>query len=128
MILSSDGSQLTLVTSEADSEVTLFDIATGKESRRVKLPEHQINNLQLSFSTDGHLLAAGIVDKRLKLWDLTSKSSKELATTTKDYSPVKFSQDGRLVSLSENYTVRIWETTTARELSALKVPNSGAFT
>ena len=40
---------------------------------------------------------------------------------------MKFSRDGRLLALSENYTVKIWDVATFRELPALKVPNSGAF-
>src|SRR6185503_19429729 len=55
------------------------------------------------------------------------KQEKELSPTSKDYPQVKFSRDGRLLALSDSYTVRMWETATQRELPALKVPNSGAF-
>ena len=40
---------------------------------------------------------------------------------------MKFSRDGRLLALSENYTVKLWDVATQRELPSLKVPNSGAF-
>ena len=40
---------------------------------------------------------------------------------------MRFSRDGRLLALSDNYIVKIWDTATLRELPALKVPNSGAF-
>lgn len=127
LTLTPDGSQLLLFTDNSDQEVRFIDLATGRETRRVKLPSDQIDSLQLAFSPDGHLLAAGIREKRLKLWDLTSGKDKELGPTSKDFSLVKFSRDGRLVSLSDSYTVRLWEVATYRELPALKVPNSGAF-
>jgi WD40 repeat protein len=127
MTLSPDGTQFLLVTEDEDSEVRFFDLAGGREVRRVKLPEKRINSLQLAFNPEGHLLAAGIHDKRLKLWNLTTKKAQELGPVTNEFSPLKFSRDGRLLALSDSYTVKIWETATARELPALKVPNSGAF-
>ena len=124
--LSPDGTQLLIFTEDTDSQVRIIDIANGREVRRVNLPENQIDSLQLSFSPEGHLLAAGIVNKRFRLWNLTTKKNRELGPTAKDFSQVKFSRDGRLVALSENYTVKVWEVATFRELPALKVPNSGA--
>ena len=123
--LSPDGTQL-LIVSE-DQEVRTLDLGSGREVRRVKLPGDQIDSLQLSFNSEGHLLVAGIENKRLKLWNLTAKKDRELGPTSKEFSQVRFSRDGRLVALSDNYTVKIWDTTTFRELPSLKVPNSGTF-
>jgi WD40 repeat protein/uncharacterized caspase-like protein len=128
LTLSPDGTQLMLLNDEVDPEVRVIEIASGREVRRAKLGDNQIDSLASAFNPEGHLLAAGITKNRFKLWDLTANKDRELGPTTKDYSPVRFSRDGRLVALSENYTVRIWDTTTFRELPALKVPNSGAFT
>ena len=125
MVLTPDGQQLALVT-ESGNEISLIDLGSAKEARKVKLPDDNIENLQLSFSADGNLFVAGAVNKHFKLWNLTTKSDKELATTAKDFSQVRFSRDGRLLSLSENYVVRIWETATGREVGQLQVPNSGA--
>ncbi|HEX6717195.1 MAG TPA: caspase family protein [Pyrinomonadaceae bacterium] len=127
MTLSPDGTQLFLASEDADSEVRVLDLGSGREVRRIKLPENQIDSLQLSFNSEGHLLAAGIHNKRLKLWDLTAKKDHELGPTSKEYNPVKFSRDGRLLALSDNYTVKLWDVATLRELPALRVPNSGAF-
>ncbi len=125
--LSPDGTQLLLVTQESDSEIRVIDLAGGREARRIKLPESRIDSLQLAFNPDGHMLAAGIHNNRLKLWDLTAKKDQELGPTSKEFCPVKFSRDGRLVALSDNYTVKVWDTASARELTSVKVPNSGAF-
>ena len=125
VILSPDGNQLLLLTDEP--QIKIVDIATGREVNRVKLAGDRIESVQLAFTTDGNLLAAGIQDKRLKFWNLTSKKDQELARTAKDFSFVKFSRDGRLLALSESYTVKLWDVATLRELPALKAPNSGAF-
>jgi WD40 repeat protein/uncharacterized caspase-like protein len=123
--LSPDGSQLLIVSD--DREVRILDLGSGREVRRVKLPSDRIDSLHLSFNSEGHLLAAGIDDKRFKFWDLTDKKDRELGPTSKEFPQVRFSRDGQLVALSDNYTVKIWDTATFRELPALKVPNSGAF-
>ena len=124
MVLTPDGSQLTMSTQE---DVRTVDLTTGKEVRRFKLPDDQIDSLQLAFSANGNLLAAGIVNKHLKLWNLSTKSSKELTTTVKEFSQLKFSRDGELLSLTENYTVRIWNTENGNQVTELKVPNSGVY-
>ncbi|HSE16880.1 MAG TPA: caspase family protein [Pyrinomonadaceae bacterium] len=127
MTLSPDGTQLVFATDDAESEVRVIDLNSGREVRRVKIPERRIDTMQLSISSDGRLLAAGIHDRRFKLWDLTSKKDHELGPATKDYPQVKFSRDGRIVALSDSYTVKLWDVAMLRELPALKVPNSGAF-
>jgi WD40 repeat protein/uncharacterized caspase-like protein len=127
MTLSPDGTQLVFATEDSDTEVRVIDLGSGREVRRAKIPESQIDSMQLSVGPDGRLLAAGIHNKRFKLWDLTSKKDHELGPVSKDYPQVKFSRDGRLVALSDSYNVRLWDVATLRELPALKVPNSGAF-
>jgi len=127
LTLSPDGTQLLLITVGLNSEVRFIDLASGRELRRVKLPEDQIDSLQLAFNSEGHLLAAGIHEKRFKFWDLTTKKDRELGPTRKEFCQVKFSRDGRLLALSDNYTVKLWDTATFRELPALTVPTSINF-
>ena len=127
MRITPDGAQITLIADNTDSEVRFIELSSGRELRRVKLPDNRLDSLQLAFSSDGHLLCAGIIDKHFKFFDLTSNKSKELATTTKEYPQVKFSKDGRLLALSDSFTVKIWEVSTFRELQTLNVPNSGTF-
>ncbi|HEX3252203.1 MAG TPA: hypothetical protein VHS05_22385, partial [Pyrinomonadaceae bacterium] len=127
MTLSPDGTQLLLSVNSGDAEILVMDLNSGREVRRIKLPGDDIQGLQLSFTIDARLLAAGIHNKRLKFFDLTAKQEKDLGPASKDYPPIRFSRDGRLLGLSDSYNVRIWETSTLRELPALKVPNSGAF-
>src|SRR6185369_1412636 len=80
-----------------------------------------------AFNPEGHLLAAGIHDKRFKFWDVTARKDRELGPVTKEFPQVKFSRDGLLLALSDNYTVKVWDTATFRELPALTVPTSINF-
>ncbi len=128
--LSPDGSQLAFVSSgEGRPQVKFWDLVTGREVRSINLPDKEIDSLELSFTTDGRLFAGGIVDKRLKTWDLGGKvTERELAPTTTDWALIKFTRDGRLIALAEGYTVKFWDVATGRELPALNAPNSGLFT
>ena len=125
--LSPDGTQLVLLSDDDGEQARVVDLSTGREARRAKFNDNRVDSLQFAFGPGGQLLAAGIVDKRFKLWDLNTKKEQNLTQTTKDFTTVKFSRDGRLVAMSENYVVRIWEVATGREVTQLKVPNSGAF-
>ena len=73
MSLSPDGTQLLLVTEDGDTQVRVIDLSSGREVRRAKLPENEIDSMQLSLTPDGRLVVAGVHDKRFKLWDLTAK-------------------------------------------------------
>ena len=128
--LSPDGTQLIAVESSGvDPEVSFYDLKTGKKLRSVKLPEDDIQMAEVVFTSAQRVLVAAVVDKRLKVWDVTSKAvEKDLGPVTKDFSLIKLSRDGSLLALSENYTVRLWDVSTGREVTQLKLPNSGAFT
>jgi WD40 repeat protein/uncharacterized caspase-like protein len=129
MALSPDGNQLARVdTGGGKTQIKFLDLTSARETRTVNLPHSQIDSLEISFTTDGRLVAAGIVEKKLKVWDITTnQTERELGVTAKDYSPIKFSHDGRLVALAEGYTIRLWEVASGRELPTLNVPNTGVY-
>lgn len=126
-MLSADGNQLLLITDNVEPEIQAIDLASGREARRIKVSGGEIDGLQLCFNADGHLLAAGRQGRRLRLWNLTSKKDHDLGNAAAEFGQFKFSRDGRLLAFSESYSVRVWDVATQRELSSLKVPNSGAF-
>ncbi|MCM3871964.1 MAG: hypothetical protein ND895_14870, partial [Pyrinomonadaceae bacterium] len=121
-----DGNQLAFVLSGGTEspQVKFWDLATGRESRSVNLPDKDFDSVELGFTPDGRLLLAGIVDKRLRLWDLSVKGNeRDLTPTTTDFGGfIKFSRDGRLLALAEGYTVKLWDLATLRELPALNAP------
>src|SRR5688572_26499553 len=125
MVLSPDGTQFAAFSEE--ERVKVIDLASGRESRSFKIPADRLESLQLSFTPDGRLIAAGIVDNHFRFWDLTSKKDQELARITKDFTQVKFSRDARFLALSEGYAVRVWELASMRELPSLTAPNSGLW-
>ncbi|MGI8896811.1 MAG: caspase family protein [Pyrinomonadaceae bacterium] len=123
-----DGNQLAFVVSDGGEkhEVKFWDLATGREARAVKLPDKEIDSIELAFTSDGRLLVSGIVDKRLRLWDVSGKvNERELATTTTDRGVIRFSRDGRVLALAEGFTVKLWDVATLRELPSLAAPHSG---
>jgi WD40 repeat protein/uncharacterized caspase-like protein len=129
MALSADGNQLARADDASKTEIKVIDLVTGREARSVSLPRDQIDSLELCFTTDGRLVAAGIVEKKLKVWDVTTKQTeRDLTPTTQEFSQIKFSRDGRLLALSEGYTIKLWDLTAGRELPSLRVPNLGVFT
>ena len=132
--LSQDGTQLARLSNAAGgNKVQVWDLAAGRELRAVNLPDKDIEIADMSLTADGHVLVAGIVDKRIKLWDVTNHANeREIGWATQASAPqlfgqLKFSRDARLLSFSEGYSVKIWEVATGRELPALLAPNSGLF-
>ena len=127
--INGDGSQLFRVHSSFDkTEIVSLDLKTGREGRAIKISDDDVHSGELAVTPSGNLVAAGIVKNRLKLWDVANRSEKDLGPTTKEYNPVKFSRDGRLLGYSDNYNARIWDTTTGRELSQFTIPHGNSFT
>ena len=75
------------------------------------------------------MLVAAIVEKKVKLWDVTTKATeRDMGSMTQDWGGLKFSRGGALLAVSDNYTVRLLDVATGREVSSLKAPNSGLLT
>lgn len=125
--LSGDGTELIAIDSSVGrAEIKFLDLSTGRESRSIKLSGEDLQSAELVVTPSGNVLAAGIVDKRLKLWDVGNKAAeKDLGPTNKEFSGIKFSRDGRLVALSENYNVKLWDVASGREVARLTIPNGG---
>ena len=108
-------------------QVKFMDLVSGAELRTVSLPEDKLENVELGFTSDGHLLVAGKMDKKVRVWDTVNKAERVSAPIQKTFIHMEFSGDGRLFALCDTYTIRIWEVATGRELPAINVPNTGLF-
>src|SRR5215831_5089044 len=84
--LTPDGSELALA--EAN-EIKFIDLTAGRQVRAISLPDHELQNAELRYATDGRLLAAGIIKQKLQVWDMNSKSEKLQVPTLKDYEKIE---------------------------------------
>ena len=105
----------TLATGSDDKFIRLWDLAAGKEVR--KLNGHEFAVTSVAFSPDGLTLASGSWDKTLRLWDVATGNLRNFEGHWDAICSVVFSPDGRtLASGSLDHTVRLWEVHTGKEL------------
>jgi RNA polymerase sigma factor (sigma-70 family) len=137
----------TLVTGRADRTIRLWDVATGRQVRRIDCAEGVYSVI---LSPDGKLLASvGAVkeavapgmttrmpDNRVRLWDAaTGKELRQLvvpakATVSTAIVACVFAPDSKtLVTLGMDYVLRVWDATTGKQLRSFSgcSTNSGAL-
>jgi WD40 repeat protein len=138
--VSADGRRL--VSGSWDWTVRLWD--ADRAAAAAQLRDHKDSVSCLAFAPDGGLLASGSFDRTIHLWDAVSQA-RSASEGTEGFSPHRsasegtcrlhrvlrghegmvtslvFSADGRrLVSGACDGTVRLWETSTGRELACLR--------
>lgn len=99
-----------LATARTDSnDVTIYDVASGKELARMKGHTGQVTDIV--FSPDRITLLTASEDSSLRIWEISS--GRHVATMTGHLKPVvkvDFSRDGKfLVTASEDGTARVWD-------------------
>jgi len=79
----------------------------------------------LAVSADGKLVVTGDASGAIKLWDLaTLKDPKVLSGHTAPVTGVAL-LEGKLVSISEDKTLRLWNTADGAELAKIETPAAG---
>jgi WD40 repeat protein len=106
----------TAAVSDLGGRIRLWEIATGKEVRR--LEGHQAHVTCLAFSQDGKTLASGSFDHTLGLWDVaTGKSLHPFTGHQGCVLCLASAPDGNVIaSGSQNHTFCLWEAKTGKLL------------
>ena len=103
----------TLASGSLDSDIKLWDVATGKE--RATLKGHTETVRSLAFSPDGKTLASGGYDNSIKLWDLaTGKVQATLKGFTEGVNAVAYSPDGKALAAASD-SVKLWDVGAVKE-------------
>jgi hypothetical protein len=96
------------VFASGDNAIHLWDVATGKETRRFE--GHAGLVPAMALSPDGKRLVTGGDDRVIRMWDVaTGKELHQLKGHTDTVTSLAYAHDGRhIVSGSIDRTVRVW--------------------
>jgi len=103
----------------AESAIMLYDSATGEERARFAAATIP---LSLAFNPDGAVLAAGLANNNIELWDLASGELTATLETGGKYFGVPslaFTPDGRLLISASEGQMQIWDWGSARRLERI---------
>jgi predicted amidohydrolase len=111
-----------LASASNDESVRVWDMATGKQHRRLDLDKEYIR--AIAFSPDGRLLATGSKEKIVTLWDIEArKILHRLKGHDGAIHCVAFSPDGKvLASAGVGADIIVWDPKEGKELRRLKAP------
>ena len=128
----------TLATASEDGTVRLWDVATGRQLRKLSYPAHAKAVWSVAFSPDGKTLATGDSDGTVRVWDMATGSQlgSPLTGHTDAVSPSCRWRSARTArswpAAAATATVRLWDVATHHQLGKpltghKKAVNSVAF-
>src|SRR5271157_837303 len=108
------------LTGGVDQTARLWDVATGREIRR--LEGHSDRVWSVAFSPDGRWALTGGRDDTARLWEVaTGKEIRRLEGHSDEVLSVAFSPDGRwALTGSADQTARVWDLATGHEMRRLE--------
>ncbi len=118
-VLPDDGKRL-------NSEMKLWDVATGKELR--SFTGHTNTVRSVAFSPDGRFALSGSGDYTLKLWEVaTGKEIRSFSGHTNATNSAAFSSNGRYGLFGDD-TLHLWDVSTGTMLRSFKWHAGGCVT
>ncbi len=114
-----------LITTGADQEVRLWDVATGKLLRRLELEKKGGPISWLRFTPDGRTLVTGQRWQKVHLWDAATGKHRATLTLPAEREPnqkpldkwqTAFTPDGRYLFASNTTNLWVWDLVARREI------------
>jgi WD40 repeat protein len=113
-----------LLVSQDEETVRVWDIASGKEIRKMPNPTFPFNGkiiTRLAVTNDGEMVAVALLECRVHLRNTTTGKNHILSFDRADFSDVCFSPDGKFLALANaSGILRLYDTETAKELRQIK--------
>lgn len=100
---------------EEEGEIGLWNIETGELRHTLRAPQYLT---WILFSPDGETIAAGSVDRTIRLWSIsTGEEIRTLVLRVSTDFPAVFAPDGRTLAFSgPAYQVKLWDVTLGQEV------------
>jgi WD40 repeat protein len=111
--------------------VTVWDVAAGKATATLSAPPGRPDsNTSLSFTADGHRLAAAAdgPEGTILLWDIADEPPAEpWAEGNNDWANPAFSPDGRWLAVDSSSGVELWDVQARRPVTTLARHSDAVF-
>lgn len=114
----------TVATGHGKGTISLWDVASGRESRRIEAHPRAVNSV--AFSPDGKTLASCTFDGDISLWDVASgKRVRAFVHRAGNVHAVAFAANGKMLASAEGpwaseESITLWEVATGQVRLRLK--------
>ncbi|HTU93447.1 MAG TPA: WD40 repeat domain-containing protein [Gemmataceae bacterium] len=117
----------TAIVSDWGGEVIYWDVATGREVRRLRAADGPVNGLALAISGEGKTLAAGGFG-RFSLWEVaTGKKLSQTQVPAGKIWQLLLTPDGKTLALHDERNILLWDVAGNKKLHEL-TGHKGAVT
>jgi WD40 repeat protein/tRNA A-37 threonylcarbamoyl transferase component Bud32 len=111
-----------IASGDSSGMVKIWDAATGREAAVLQLTSHTSGVTSVAFSPDGELLAAGSGDSTVKVWRVATRLEVTNFAHDGKIHELAFSADGRLLAVSGDGRLSLWDVAARQRLPDAEVP------